>query len=171
MLFRSWQSRERYSTQEDLVGTLAELRRRNIPVDNIVQDWQYWKDDQWGSHEFDETRYPDPEKMLDDVHAMHGRFMISVWPKFYVNTDHYKELKEAGYVYTLAEKDSLKDWLGYVESFYDAYSEGARKMFWKQMDESLYSKFGRKIDSWWMFTPTTIIPTPGAALAARTAPP
>ena len=145
-----WQSRERYSTQEDLVGTLAELRRRNIPVDNIVQDWQYWKDDQWGSHEFDETRYSDPEKMLDDVHAMHGRFMISVWPKFYVNTDHYKELKEAGYVYTLAEKDSLKDWLGYVESFYDAYSEGGRKMFWKQMDESLYSKFGRKIDSWWM---------------------
>lgn len=145
-----WQSRERYSTQEDLVGTLAELRRRSIPVDNIVQDWQYWKDDQWGSHEFDETRYPDPEKMLDDVHAMHGRFMISVWPKFYVNTDHYKELKEAGYVYTLAEKDSLKDWLGYVESFYDAYSEGGRKMFWKQMDESLYSKFGRKIDSWWM---------------------
>ena len=145
-----WQSRERYSTQEDLVGTLAELRRRTIPVDNIVQDWQYWKDDQWGSHEFDQTRYPDPEKMLDDVHAMHGRFMISVWPKFYVNTDHYQELKKAGYVYPLAEKDSLKDWLGHVESFYDAYSEGGRKMFWRQMDECLYSKYGRKIDAWWM---------------------
>ena len=74
-----WQSRERYSTQEDLVGTLSEFRRRHIPIDNIVQDWQYWKDDQWGSHEFDPERYPDPEAMLDSVHALHGRFMISVW--------------------------------------------------------------------------------------------
>ena len=145
-----WQSRERYSTQEDLVGTLAEFRRRHIPVDNIVQDWQYWKDDQWGSHAFDPERYPDPEAMLDSVHALNGRFMISVWPKFYTNTEHYKELKAAGYAYTHAEEDSLKDWLGYTQSFYDAYAEGGRKMFWRQMDESLYSKFGQKIDAWWM---------------------
>ena len=145
-----WQSRERYSTQEELVGTLAEMRRLHIPVDNIVQDWHYWKEDQWGSHQFDETRYPDPEKMLDDVHAMHGRFMISVWPKFYVNTDNYKELKEAGYAYTHAEEVGLKDWLGHVESFYDAYAPGGREMFWRQMDDNLYTKFSRKIDAWWM---------------------
>ena len=145
-----WQSRERYSTQEELVGTLAELRRRHIPVDNIVQDWQYWKDDQWGSHEFDPGRYPDPEKMLDDVHAMHGRFMISVWPKFYTNTDNYKELKAAGYAYTHAEDAGLEDWLGHRQTFYDAYAEGGRKMFWRQIDEKLYTKYGRKIDAWWM---------------------
>ena len=145
-----WQSRERYSTQEDLVGTLAEFRRRHIPVDNIVQDWQYWEDDQWGSHQFDSARYPAPEAMLDSVHAMHGRFMISVWPKFYINTDNYKELKAAGYAYTHAEEDGLEDWLGHKQSFYDAYAEGGRKMFWDQMDRNLYSKFGRKIDAWWM---------------------
>ncbi len=145
-----WQSRERYSTQEDLVETLSELRRRHIPVDNIVQDWQYWEEDQWGSHAFEASRYPDPEKMLDDVHALHGRFMISVWPKFYTNTDHYKELKAAGYIYENAEKDGLKDWLGHEQSFYDAYAPGGREMFWRQMDESLYTKYGRKIDAWWM---------------------
>ncbi len=145
-----WQSRERYSTQEELVSTLAEFRRRHIPVDNIVQDWQYWKDDQWGSHSFDEARYPDPEKMFDDVHAMNGRLMISVWPKFYTNTDHYKELKAVGYAYTHAEDSGLVDWLGHRQSFYDAYAEGGREMFWRQIDESLYSKYGRKIDAWWM---------------------
>ena len=145
-----WQSRERYTTQDELVGTLAEMRRRGIPVDNIVQDWMYWKEDQWGSHEFDETRFPDPEKMLDDVHAMHGRFMISVWPKFYTNTEHYKELKAAGYAYTHAEDTAIVDWLGHGQSFYDAYSEGGRKMFWRQMDETLYSCYGKKIDAWWM---------------------
>ena len=145
-----WQNRERYSTQEDLVGTLSEFRRRHIPVDNIVQDWQYWEDDQWGSHQFDSSRYPDPEAMLDSVHAMHGRFMISVWPKFYTNTDNYKELKAAGYAYTHAEEAGLEDWLGHKQSFYDAYAEGGRKMFWDQMDRNLYTKFGKKIDAWWM---------------------
>jgi len=145
-----WQSRERYSTQEELVETLAEMRRRHIPVDNIVQDWHYWKEDQWGSHEFDETRFPDPEGMLDAVHAMNARFMISVWPKFYTNTDHYKELKAAGYAYTHAEDVGLQDWLGHEQTFYDAYAEGGRKMFWRQIDESLYTKYNRKIDAWWM---------------------
>ena len=148
--FGFWQSRERYSTQDELVETLAEMRSRGIPVDNIVQDWQYWLPDQWGSHEFDADRYPDPEKMLDDVHAMHGRFMISVWPKFYTNTAHYKELRDSGYAYTHAEASGIKDWLGHPQSFYDAYSEGGRKMFWRQIDESLYSRYGRKIDAWWM---------------------
>ena len=145
-----WQSRERYATQEDLVGTLAEMRRRHIPVDNIVQDWQYWLDDQWGSHEFDPARYPDPEKMLDDVHEMGARFMISVWPKFYTNTKHYQELKKAGYAYTNAEDDGLIDWLGHKQSFYDAYAPGGRKLFWQQMDQTLYSRYGKKIDAWWM---------------------
>ncbi len=145
-----WQSRERYSTQEDLVETLAEMRRRHIPVDNIVQDWQYWLEDQWGSHEFDPERYPDPEKMLDDVHGMHARFMISVWPKFYTNTVHYQELKKAGFAYTHAEDDGLEDWLGHKQSFYDAYAPAGRKLFWQQMDNTLYSRYGRKIDAWWM---------------------
>ena len=145
-----WQSRERYATQQDLVETLREFRRRHIPIDNIVQDWQYWKDDQWGSHEFDPARFPAPEQMLDDVHAMNARFMISVWPKFYTNTEHYQELKAAGYAYTHAEEDGLEDWLGHKQTFYDAYAEGGRKMFWRQMDETLYSRFGKKIDAWWM---------------------
>ena len=145
-----WQSRERYTSQEEIVSTLAEFRRRGIPIDNIVQDWQYWKPDQWGSHEFDETRFPDPEKMLDDIHSMHGRFMISVWPKFYTSTKNFEEMRDHGYVFMQSVKDSLLDFLGYPETFYDAYNPDAQKMFWRQMDENLYTKYGRKIDSWWM---------------------
>ncbi len=159
-----WQSRERYKTADELTSTLAEFRRRHIPIDNIVQDWNYWKEDQWGSHQFEATRYPNPQQMLDDVHSMHGRFMISVWPKFYCNTDHYKELDSKGWMYQQAVKDNIRDWVGpgYVGSFYDAYSEGARKMFWRQLDENLYTGLSGKslnakpstlnsmIDAWWM---------------------
>lgn len=147
-----WQSRERYRTQDEVLQTLAEFRRRRIPIDNIVQDWNYWKDDQWGSHRFDAARFPNPQLMLDSIHCMNGRFMISVWPKFYCNTDNYKQLAARGWMYTQAVKDSLRDWVGpgYVAGFYDAYSEGARKMFWQQMNDNLYRKFNDGIDAWWM---------------------
>ena len=158
-----WQSRERYKTQDELVSTLEEFRNRQIPIDNIVQDWSYWEEDQWGSHEFDKTRYPDPQKMIDDVHRLHGRFMISVWPKFYVNTAHYKELDSHGWMYHQAIKDNILDWIaqGYLGSFYDAYDPDARKMFWQQMDDKLYTGLSGKIvnsklsnskyiDAWWM---------------------
>ena len=135
-----WQSRERYKTQDELVSTLAEFRRRHIPIDNIVQDWNYWPEDQWGSHEFEASRYPDPQQMLDSVHQMHGRFMISVWPKFYVNTANYKELDAKGWIYTQSPADGIRDWVGrgYQNGFYDAYDPEARKVFWRQMAEKLY---------------------------------
>jgi len=142
-----WQCRERYRTQDELLGTLKEMRERHIPVDNIVQDWQYWEDDQWGSHEFDLSRYPDPKAMIDSIHAMNARFMISVWPKFYPGTEHFDELNDHGWIYQTALRDSVEDWLGYQQSFYDAYDPGARKLFWRQMKDHLFSL---GVDAWWM---------------------
>ena len=151
-----WQSRERYKTQDEIESTLAEFRKRHIPIDNIVQDWNYWPEDQWGSHQFEASRYPNPQQMLDNVHQMHGRFMISVWPKFYCNTDNYKELDAKGWMYIQSPTDDIHDWVGpgYKNGFYDAYDAGARKMFWRQMDENLYSKYNHDgiagVDAWWM---------------------
>ena len=160
-----WQSRERYKTSEEVESTLAEFRKRHIPIDNIVQDWNYWPENQWGSHQFEASRYPNPQQMLDYVHQMHGRFMISVWPKFYVNTDNYKELDAKGWMYIQSPTDDIHDWVGpgYKNGFYDAYDAGARKMFWRQMDENLYSGLSTTkgkwsmvngqystVDAWWM---------------------
>ena len=156
-----WQSRERYKTQDEVLENMAEFRKREIPIDNIVQDWNYWEEDQWGSHQFEQSRYPNPQAMIDSVHQMGGRLMISVWPKFYCNTEHYKELDKHGWMYHQAVKDGIRDWVGkgYVGSFYDAYDAGARKMFWRQMDEHLYTGLSKgsmfnvqssMIDAWWM---------------------
>ena len=145
-----WQSRERYQSSKDIEENMKKFRDLHIPVDNIVQDWNYWKLDSWGSHEFEASRYPNPQAMLDSVHSMHGRFMISVWPKFYDTVKNYKELDSKGWMYHQAIKDDIHDWLGFRGSFYDAYSDGARKMFWRQMDENLYSKYKFGVDAWWM---------------------
>ena len=144
-----WQCRERYMTQQQILEVFGEFRKRSIPLDNIVQDWQYWEEDQWGSHEFDRNRFPDPQAMIDSIHAMNGHYMISVWPKFYANTEHFKEFDSKGWMYRRAIEDSLRDWVGpgYIGSFYDAYSADARTLFWNQMNEHLF-KYG--IDAWWM---------------------
>lgn len=144
-----WQSRERYKTQKEVTETLDEFRSRGLPIDNIVQDWSYWPEDAWGSHEFDSSRFPNPQGMVDEVHEKNARLMISVWPKFYASTDHYKEFDRQGWMYQQAVKDSIRDWIGtgYIGSFYDAYSYGARKLFWEQLRDHLYPL---GIDAWWM---------------------
>ena len=144
-----WQSREKYNTQDEMLGALKGFRDRQIPIDNIVLDWNHWPENAWGSHEFDKARFPDPQAMVDSIHAMHGRMMISVWPKFYTTTEHFKEFDEKGWMYRLSVEDGLKDWVGpgYTYGFYDAYAADARKLFWNQMYEHYYPL---GIDAWWM---------------------
>ena len=144
-----WQSRQRYTNQQELLGVVAEYRKRKIPLDNIVLDWLYWKEDSWGSHEFDAARFPDPKGMIDKVHALNARFMISVWPKFYPGTANYKELDAAGFMYHGNIEAGAKDWVGagYTSSFYDPYTKAARDMYWRQVNERL-GVLG--VDAWWM---------------------
>ena len=144
-----WQSRERYKTSTEMIEALEGFRKRNIPIDNIVMDWSHWREDDWGGHEFDTARFPDPKAMVDSIHNLNGRMMISVWPKFYVETEHYKEFDENGWMYTKAYEDGVRDWIGkgYLYGFYDAYSADARKLFWNQMYEHYYPL---GIDAWWM---------------------
>lgn len=145
-----WQCRERYKTQEELLEVVREFRRRDLPLDAIVQDWFYWPEDRWGSHEFDTARFPDPEGMLRTLHEdLNVRLMISVWPKFYVGTEHYREFEAKGWLYLRNVEQKERDWVGpgYLSTFYDPYSEGARRLFWEQINEHLFSK---GIDAWWL---------------------
>lgn len=145
-----WQSREHYNSQEDILSTVREFRKRQIPLDNIVQDWFYWKEDQWGSQEFDTTRYPDPAGMIKTLHNdLHTQIMISVWPKFYVGIKKYDLFNEKCWLYKRNVEKGQKDWVGpgYVSTFYDAYNTDARKLFWKLMNEKLFSL---GIDGWWL---------------------
>ncbi len=144
-----WQSRERYKTSTEMIEALEGFRKRNIPIDNIVMDWSHWRENDWGGHEFDPARFPDPKGMVDSIHNLGGRMMVSVWPKFYVETEHYKEFDEKGWMYTRAYEDGIRDWIGkgYLYGFYDAYAPGARELFWEQMEEHYYPL---GIDAWWM---------------------
>jgi len=143
-----WQCRQRYETQQQSLDVLEGFRSRRIPIDNIVQDWFYWKADQWGSHEFDPQRYPDPEGWIRAIHdKYHARLMISVWPKFYANTENAKALRDRGFLYEQNLAEGEKDWINFVFTYYDAFNSEARKLFWSQMNRELFSKH---VDAWWM---------------------
>lgn len=143
-----WQSRQRYTNQEELLNVVREYRNRNIPFDNIVLDWQYWPVDKWGDHRFDSIRFPDPDGMIRTLHEeLNARMMISVWPKYYVGTENYEAMKAKGYLYMRNIEKERKDWIGYLSTFYDAFNEDARQAFWDQINGALYSK---GIDAWWL---------------------
>jgi alpha-D-xyloside xylohydrolase len=144
-----WQSRQRYNTQAEVLGIAKEYRKRGLPLDTIVQDWFYWPENAWGSHDFDAKRFPDPKGMIDQLHADNVRFMISVWGKFYTTTKNYQELDAKGYIYRRNVEQGTKDWVGsgYLNSHYDPYSAEARGIFWRQVDEKLK---GIGVDAWWL---------------------
>jgi alpha-D-xyloside xylohydrolase len=145
-----WQSRERYKSQEEILSTVAEFRKRNIPLDNIVLDWFYWRENDWGSQEFDPARFSNPDSMIKVLHEKyHTKLMISVWPKFYEGIKNYEDFMKRGWLYQRNIADRQKDWVGpgYTSTFYDAFNEDARKGFWDLIHKKIYTK---GIDAWWM---------------------
>ena len=145
--FGLFQSRQRYETSQESLDAVNEFRKRKIPFDTIVQDWQYWKTDSWGSHRFDATRFPDPDAWIKSIHDRHAHLMISVWGKFYPGSSNFDAMQKAGYLYQPDLKEGIKDWIGFPYTFYDAFNAGARQMFWSQVDKDLFEK---GIDAWWM---------------------
>jgi len=136
-----WQSKERYKDAKELVSTVEEFRQRQIPIDNIVQDWRYWGENEyWSSMKFDESIFPEPEKMIERLHnEFNVHLMNSIWPALGVKTEIYKELKEKGMVYPPVHWST-----GHV---YDAYSQEAREIYWRYIKEGLISK---GVDALWM---------------------
>jgi alpha-D-xyloside xylohydrolase len=164
--FGFWQSKNKYNTQDEILKTVAEFRRRQIPMDTIVQDWQYWPIDKWGDHEFEASRYPDPDAMIKSIHDQHAHFMISVWGKFYPTTNNYKEMDALHALYPTTAKDHVKDWLNREYSFYDTFNADARKLFWTQVNAAL---FRRGVDAWWMDAtePDLVQPSPPTLESTR----
>ena len=146
--FGLWQSRQRYETQQQSLDVVAEFRRRQIPLDVIVQDWFYWPADGWGSHTFDPVRFPDPDSWIRELHQKHhAKLLLSVWPKFYPGTANFEAFAKRGWLYQPNITRQVRDWLGYNFTFYDAFNADARRLYWSQIEPAL---FRRGVDAWWL---------------------
>lgn len=124
------QSKERYTSSSDIINTLAEYRRRHVPIDMIVQDWNYWPMG-WGYMKMNRKYYPDPKALADSVHAMNARLMVSIWPNPQ-NCPQEKDFRSKGFM------------LEY--SFYDAFNPDARRCYWEYANNEF---FCNGFDAWW----------------------
>lgn len=127
------QSQERYETAEELISVAREYRQRGLGLDGIVLDWLSWGDNLWGQKTFDKERFPNPAKMIEALHEMKVRFMISIWPNMDERSDNYREMKENGQLLP-------------ASNVYNAFSEEGRALYWKQVREGL---FCHGVDAWW----------------------
>ena len=127
------QSQERYETQQEILDTVKEYRKRNIGLDGIVLDWCSWKGNLWGQKTFDETRFPDPDDMMEQLHEEQVHFMLSIWPNMDQETENYKEF---------AERQLLLPGC----SIYNALSAEGRQLYWEQVKRGLYA---HGVDAWW----------------------
>jgi len=139
-----WQSKERYQTQDELLGIAARYRAMKAPLDAVVQDWQYWSSGQWGEHRMEAARFPDPKGMIDKLHAQNVHAIISVWARLDTGTSNTKELDKAGALYPKTYRNVYPAGEG---RWYDANSPSARRLYWDQISRSL-GKFGW--DGWWL---------------------
>jgi len=127
------QSQERYESQREILDVVKEYRDRNIGLDCIVLDWCSWKGNLWGQKTLDPERFPEPEKMMDELHRQNAHLMISVWPNMNEASDNYGEFFDKGLLLP-------------ASNIYDAFRQEARDLYWKQAKEGLFDK---GIDAWW----------------------
>lgn len=126
--------RERFHSQEELLSTARRFREEQIPIDLIVQDWQYWGRYGWNAMRFDEEHYPDPAKMVSDLHDMDMKLMISVWSKMDPNSEVGRIAQERGHFIPNTT------WI-------DFFDEDASSFYWSNFRDRLLKPYG--IDAWW----------------------
>jgi len=139
-----WQCKNKYNTQEELLGVAHKYRELRIPADNIVQDWFWWYT--MGEPVFDKSRYPDPPGMVDDLHKNNFHLMISVWPYFRPGSKTYDDMDQRGF---FIDRTKVQSFHPPRMALYDAFNPDARKYYWNLMDQALL-KIG--VDAWWLDT-------------------
>ena len=136
--FGYWQSKERYKTQDELLEVAKRYREEKIPIDCMVQDWEWWESGKWSGMEFDKTRFPDPKKMMDELHKMNLHAIISVWPCIGLKAPMHDDLYKKGF---------LLEPIGWANFRYiDCYNPEAMKLY----NEYVYKNvFPQGFDGWW----------------------
>lgn len=143
-----FQSKERYVTQQESLDVLKKYRKLGIPIDCMIQDWRYWPeynhtDSAWNGQCFDSNNFPDPKKWIDEIHKNNAKLMIVSWPGFGPKTPQYQEQNSKGHILdflTWPPNSGAKP--------YDVFSDEARDIYWKYLNNGIFSYIGN--DGWWL---------------------
>lgn len=149
------QSKERYKSQEETVGVVKKYRELGIPLDCIIQDWQYWGHNYlWNAMDFRNPSFDNPKAMIDSIHGMNVRMMISIWSSFGPATKPYRTLDKEGFLFNMETwpQSGIEGWPPNMEypsgvRVYDCYNPKARDIYWDYLNKGI---FQLGMDGWWM---------------------
>ena len=150
-----WQCRERYKSSKELLEVVDNYRRLQVPLDGIIQDWQYWGNNYlWNAMDFLSEQFTDGKQMIDRVHEQNAHIMISIWASFGPQTQQFAKLAEKDLllpIETWPQSGLSHIWPPRMDypsgvKVYDAYSPVARQIYW----DHLKRLFDYGIDAWWM---------------------
>lgn len=149
------QSKERYKSQEETVGVVKKYRELGIPLDCIIQDWQYWGHNYlWNAMDFRNPSFDNPKAMIDSIHGMNARMMISIWSSFGPATKPYRTLDKEGLLFNIETwpQSGVEGWPPNMEypsgvRVYDCYNPKARDIYWDYLNKGI---FQLGMDGWWM---------------------
>ena len=150
-----WQSKERYKTAAETEGIVDQYRALQVPLDGIIQDWQYWGSNYlWNAMDFLSEDFVNGPQMIKNVHQKHAHFMISIWASFGPQTQQFRELDAKGLLMpfeTWPQSGISHIWPPVMKypsgvKVYDAFHPEARAIYWKYL-KTLYD-YGT--DAWWM---------------------
>ena len=153
--FGYWQSKERYKSAAETEGIVDQYRALNVPLDGIIQDWQYWGSNYlWNAMDFLAEDFSNGKQMIENVHRKHAHFMISIWASFGPMTQQFRELNAKGLLMpfeTWPQSGISHIWPPVMKypsgvKVYDAFHPEARAIYWKYL-KTLYD-YGT--DAWWM---------------------
>ena len=149
-----WQCKERYKSSAEVMAVVDRYRQLQVPLDGIIQDWQYWGSNYlWNAMDFLTEEYANGEQMISDIHKKHAHFMISIWASFGPKTKAYRQLDEKNLLFDFETwpQSGLTFWpprMDYPSGVrvYDAFSPEARDIYW----QNLKTLFDKGTDAWWM---------------------
>lgn len=153
--FGYWQCRERYKSPQELIEVVERHRQMQIPLDGIIQDWQYWGSNYlWNSMDFTGEAFANGKQMIDRVHELNAHIMISIWASFGPQTKQFRLLNEKGLLFgfeTWPQSGLSHIWPPRMDypsgvKVYDAFSPVARQIYW----DHLKTLFDYGMDAWWM---------------------
>ena len=140
-----WQCKLRYRTQDEVLSVARAYQQEGIKIEQIVIDFFHWTVQ--GDWKFDKTYWPDPKAMVDELHSMGIRVIVSVWPSVDRKSENFYPMMEMGLlIKTERGAAQTYDYQGDCVEI-DPFNPECRKYVWEVCKRNYYDL---GFDAFWL---------------------
>ena len=140
-----WQCKLRYRTQDEVLAVARQYQKEGIKIDQIVIDFFHWTVQ--GDWKFDSKYWPDPKAMVEELHSMGIKVIVSIWPSVDRKSENFGPMMEKGLlIKTERGAAQTYDYQGDCVEI-DPFNPETRKYVWEVCKKNYYDL---GIDAFWL---------------------